>query len=121
MENDEYPYRVRRDGYEVLIYESRQLVNSDNINLDVELVFDSGRRYSATFFTLKNIASIFAKNKVTGECGGGLYFQCPDMVIVETMSEEIILKTIEISIAEDRMEFEFKRLSDIDEMEFGDD
>jgi hypothetical protein len=52
-------------------------------NVDVEVVLDDGSRWSATFLTLAEIARLMARWKVTGECLGGAFFQCADLVIVE--------------------------------------
>ncbi len=113
MVDNEFPYRIRRDEYEVLIYEKRHLVNSDDTNLDVELIFDSGERYVAALFTLKNIQSFFEENKATEKGGGGFYFQCPYMIIVETMNEEAILKVIEALLAAGRLDSAFKKVGNV--------
>jgi hypothetical protein len=70
-------------------------MNEQNDNVDVEVRLPDGRRFSATFFTLGNLRWLFEKNSRTGECAGGLYFNCPDMVVVRCMNEETIFRTID--------------------------
>jgi hypothetical protein len=66
-----------------------------NDNIDVEVVLRDGRRFVATFFTAKNIESLFEKNKKTGECSSGLYLWAKNMIIVEELSLEVIEKTVD--------------------------
>jgi hypothetical protein len=63
-------------------------------NVDVEILVDSRDRYSATFFTMRNIVSLFEKNRITGECESGAYMWAANMIIVNDLD----LETIRISI-----------------------
>jgi len=63
-------------------------------NIDVEVTFETGARYVATFFTLENVRSLIEKNRRTGECLGGLYFWASDMIIVERLTFEIVSRTV---------------------------
>lgn len=63
-------------------------------NVDVEITLDNGDVYTATFFSLSNIASLFRKNAESGECAGGVYFWATDMIIVEILTESVIRKTV---------------------------
>jgi hypothetical protein len=60
------------------------------------------------FFTIQNIKSLFEKNKRTGECSDGLYFFCYDMILVEEVTVENIVKTIEELSKEGVLESAFK-------------
>lgn len=51
-------------------------------NVDVEVILDDGSRWSATFLSLAEIGRIMSRWKTTGECLGGSYFQCSDLVVV---------------------------------------
>jgi len=93
MKEDVY-IRFNESDYEVLILVGEKPLNPENDNTDVTVKFVSGESYSATFFTLENIKSLFDKNKQTGECDSGIYFYCVDMIIVEKLSPEIILQTV---------------------------
>ena len=64
-------------------------------NIDVEVRFESGERYIPTFFTVRNIQSLMDKNKVTGENSNGKYIWAADMVIVETLTDDVIRATID--------------------------
>ena len=63
-------------------------------NLDVEVTLTDGRRFGATFFTLQNVRRLFEKNRATGECHGGLYLWAANMILVETLTMDVIRKTI---------------------------
>ncbi|PQV89209.1 hypothetical protein CDT93_21660, partial [Cronobacter sakazakii] len=52
----------------VKFYHDKDVVNVMDDNIDVEVLLDNGERYTATFFTLKNIASILERYKNSGEC-----------------------------------------------------
>jgi len=75
-----------------------------NLNVDVEVRDDAGR-WSATFFTLENLETLFMKNAVTGECARGTYLWAADMIVVHELSEGVIVETI----ADLRRMDEFKR------------
>ncbi|MEO6392095.1 MAG: hypothetical protein ABIP75_09610 [Pyrinomonadaceae bacterium] len=77
-------------------------------NVDVEVRFKDGRFYAATFFTVENLKSLFAKFRHTGEFNSGLYFSCPDMVMVETFSAQNILETVASLVKADRLGIVFK-------------
>lgn len=64
----------------------------DNIDVIVELA--DGRRFTATFFTLKNIESLFRKNRETGECSSGTYFWAVDMILVEDLKRSTLEATV---------------------------
>jgi hypothetical protein len=64
-------------------------------NVDVEIEVNGTVRYSATFFTLRNLASLFAKNRQTGECAAGTYLWAADMILVQDLRIETIRQTIE--------------------------
>jgi hypothetical protein len=65
-----------------------------NDNVDVCVEFDDGDRYFATFFTLRNIESLMAKNRRTGEDGGGIYFWALKMIVVERIDMLLIEKAV---------------------------
>lgn len=66
-----------------------------NDNVDVEVQLHDGRRFVATFFTLRNLESLFEKNKRSGECRSGTYLWASDMILVEELSKEAIERTVE--------------------------
>jgi len=75
----------------------------DDYNVDVWIDYCS-KKYCFTFFTINNIKSLFIKNKKEGECKNGLYFTCPDMIILEELSIENIKNTIDGLIEECEIE-----------------
>ena len=75
--------------------------NDDNIDVEIELA--TGGRFSATFFTLRNIKSLFEKNRATGECASGLYLWSLNMILVENLESHTIERTIASLIDQDEL------------------
>lgn len=51
-------------------------------NVDAEVTLTDGSRWSVTFMTLREVSRIMDRWVETGENLSGLYFQCPDLVIM---------------------------------------
>ena len=70
--------------------------NTDEVggNVDVEVLLKNGNRYSATFFTSKNIAAIMNNYQKTGECKNGMYFWSSNMIIIKKISRNNIKEAI---------------------------
>ena len=66
----------------------------ENDNIDVVIELSDGTVRTATFFTLKNIASLMEKNERTGECLLGKYLWATEMIIVHDLREETIREVI---------------------------
>lgn len=81
----------------------------DDDNVDVEVLTAEGR-YTATFFTIRNIQSLFEKNRISGECRGGLYFWASKMIIVEHLTEAAIHDSIEDLLREGEFQNAFARV-----------
>lgn len=73
---------VREPGFVILF----MLGADDRVDtvedVDAELRLPDGSRWSATCMTLGAIDGVLNRWKETGEYGGGVYFQCPDLVII---------------------------------------
>lgn len=68
-------------------------------NVDVEVRFSNGTRYTATFFTLENIRRLLHRYEKSGECCQGLYFWAADIIIVRDLRRESLEETIDDLIA----------------------
>lgn len=81
-------------------------------DVDAEIILPDRSRWSATFMTLDAIARTLAKWKVTGECLGGIFFQSPDLVIVDRPGVSAMLEVIEGHVTSDEVFVEdtFQRL-----------
>ena len=107
------PYTiVQCANYKLTIYRGIAPLDSDNDNVDVQVTFPNGERFSAVFFTLRNIEALMRRYKKTGECADGLYFWASDMMIVESLTEKTICKTIDHLLAEDEFEYVFSKNED---------
>ena len=87
--------RLEKDGYVLLIFSEACPESQASQNVDIEVVFDDGRRYSGTMFTLAALEALMASNGATGEMASGSYFWCPDLVVVKELSVEVITRCIE--------------------------
>lgn len=102
---------ITGDSYDVAILagsEGLRSLDQTNDNVDVEVRFKDGRFYSATFFTIENLQSLFVGNKSTGEFASGLFFWCPDMIIVERLNARVIVDTVAELVMSDRLRDAFK-------------
>jgi hypothetical protein len=81
-------------------------------NVDVEVTLAEGGRFGATFFTLESVHRLFQKNRVTGECAGGLYLWAADMILVDLLTTEVIQKTVEDLLATGEFFSAFSRFDD---------
>ena len=107
------PYTiVQRDKYKLTIYCGTTPLNPDNDNVDVQVTFPNGERFSAVFFTMRNIETLMKRYKKTGECAGGLYFWTSDMIIVESLTQKTICKTVDHLLAEDEFGYIFSKNED---------
>jgi len=96
---NEYIKEYRFPEYKITINTGGEEFPMKDYNLDVWIDYNN-KQYYFTFFTLNNIKSLFEKNKKEGECKSGLYFNCPDMIILEEISIENIKNTIDGLIEE---------------------
>ena len=71
-----------------------EIISSDNDNIDVIIDLADGRSFSATFFTINNLSTLMERYRTSGECANGLYVWAKDMVVVESISLEILKRVI---------------------------
>jgi len=86
------------------------IVESDDDNVDLWIELEDGRVFTATLFTIKNISTLMRRWRESGECASGAYFWATDMIVVESISEEVIERTISDLIASRTIELCFERL-----------
>jgi len=63
--------------------------------LDIRVIDNNKIEYTSNFTTLNFLKWVFEKNKRSGECADGTYFCMSRTVIVESLSQENIKRTIE--------------------------
>ena len=69
-------------------------IDPEDDNVDVTVSFGNGERYTATFFTIRNLESLLEKYRETGECAGGLYVWSTHMMVVARLTTENVERTI---------------------------
>lgn len=70
-----------------------QVVKVEEQNIDFWLTVN-GKTFSGSAFTLANIQYLMTKNNRTGESAFGSYFWCADMLILDQMTLECLVKAI---------------------------
>ncbi|GLR13239.1 hypothetical protein GCM10007907_20290 [Chitinimonas prasina] len=73
-------------------------------NIDVLVDLEDGRRYAATFFTVDNLRTIMKRHRDSGECAEGTYIWAVDMIVVESISVDVIRRTVADLIATGEIE-----------------
>lgn len=68
----------------------------DDDNVDVLIDLEDGRSYAATFFTITNLQALMDRHRASNEFAGGSYIWAKDMIVVKSISREII----EVAIAD---------------------
>lgn len=81
--------------------------NIHDDNTDVIVKFEDGFRWVASFFTYMNIETLVNKNKMTGECMDGKYFQASDMILVDEVSRKRIEEIVDHLITNSQFELAF--------------
>lgn len=107
---------IIKDTYKVTIF--HEIEDSENDNIDVEVVFRDQTRYSATVFTLKNIQTLMEKYTKTGENNSGQYFWSSDLFILHSLTEDNILEAVAHLIQEDRLALAFQLLENDDDYDY---
>lgn len=69
-------------------------------NVDAELRLPDGTRWSATIMTLGAIDQVMNRWKETGEYGGGVFFQCSDLVIVPLSGVAAMVESLRAIVEE---------------------
>jgi hypothetical protein len=83
-------------------------------DIDVTVTLTDGSRWSASLMSLSQIARIMARWRVSGECLGGSYFQCQDLVIVEHAGIPAMTRLLNGLIATDDLRYTLVRLAESD-------
>lgn len=69
-------------------------------DVDAELRLPDGTRWSASFMTLSAIQTVMKRWRETGEYGGGVFFQCSDLVIVPKGGVAAMVEAFRAIVAE---------------------
>jgi len=85
---------TKEHDYKIYLLTDEEDLNPDDDNVDIEVEFDSGERYVATLFTLKNIPSLMKRYESTHECHNGGYFWASDMIVVQKLTKKNIQDTV---------------------------
>ena len=80
-------------------------------NVEVRVNFPDGRSYSLTFFTIQNLKTQMQNCRETGECASGLFFRAEEMVVVETLTNEVIFKAIRDLVETNEIEIAARDIS----------
>ncbi len=104
---------IKGSDYRILVIEGVDDLDPINNNVDLEVHFDDGRRYGATFFTPRNLQYIIEKDAGT-EWDDGPYVWSPYMVVVRDLCPQTIAETVAHLIRSERLDQVFVRYADAD-------
>lgn len=76
-------------------------IDPSDDNVDVLVDFETGDRYSATFFTPQNITTLLDRYSESGECAGGLYVWAVHMIVIERLTKANVERAVADLIAND--------------------
>ena len=93
--------------YKITVFADSQGLDPLDDNVDVEVAFDDGSRYMATFFTMQSVQRIMHSYEQTGECMGGFFFWSSDMILIRMLSRENIAKVVAELISKGEFEKAF--------------
>ena len=79
-------------------------------NVDVVVHFEDGRRFGATFFTLRCIQTLMDRWATTGECASGLYFWSRTPIVVRSLEQSVVEAVVADLLASGDFEGAFERL-----------
>jgi hypothetical protein len=106
---EEWRRWIKGPDYRILLIEGVDDLDPTDDNVDVEILFDDGRRYGATLFTLQNLHSLMERYKGTRECGGGCFFWASQMVIVRNLTPAALAEAVGAVIEEGYLDLAFVR------------
>jgi hypothetical protein len=69
-------------------------ISKSDDNVDIEVTLAGGERFTATFTTLKNIATIMERYRQSGECLAGKYFWASELIVVDELNVALIRKVV---------------------------
>lgn len=104
------PVQLISSDPETLVFSCEDLALSHaDLNVDVEVRDESGR-WTATFFTLANLATLLERYASSGECADGTYLWALDMIVLAEISADTIRRTVEDLRQSDEFERAFGRV-----------
>lgn len=92
-------------NFSVKIQAANEILSVADENVDVQIELFDGRIFTATFFTLRNLKYLFENYRKTGDCANGTYMWAMDMIVVESLDEDTINKSVASLIETQEIEF----------------
>ncbi|MFZ6680947.1 hypothetical protein [Undibacterium sp. Tian12W] len=101
-------------NFSIKVHAIDKISSAADENIDVQIDLLDGRKFTATLFTLRNLTYLLDKYRTTGECANGTYIWAADMIVVESLDEATIQKTIASLIETGDIEFACTELKNSD-------
>lgn len=100
---------MNRINYKIIFPVGYNTGNTQNSNLDINVVMENGEVYFATLFTAKNVIYLMDKEYTD-------YFSADSMVIVRNLNKETITKVVEKVIEERYLDVVFSKIGTLQEV-----
>lgn len=82
----------------------------DNINTDVIVEFENGDKYSAIFYSHKNLHNVMAEIEQSDEYGSCTYYRVLNIVLVRDFNDEDLRPVINAMLKEGDFQLIFKKI-----------
>jgi hypothetical protein len=86
------------------------IVDYDNINTDVIVEFENGDRYSAIFYSHKNLHEVMTETERSEEYRSYTYYKVLDIVLVRDFNGGDLRPVIEAMLKEGDFQLVFKKI-----------
>lgn len=94
------------EAFKIIIPAGYTVQNTENDNIDVNIVLSNGQVYYGTLFTILNIQSLMKQQN-------DLYFWAEDMIIVRDLKKETIKNAVFKIIDDELLEVSFSKIGTI--------
>lgn len=91
-----------------------EISDHEDCNVDVMVTLSGGERYAGTFFTLSNVERLLSEYRMTGECLSGTYLWASNMILVESLTFEIVEDSVRDLVLSGEIESAMARLQEED-------
>jgi len=98
---------IRMPAYDITLI--HKITDPVDDNIDVRVTFPDGHFYVPTFVTLKNLKTLMDRWRVSGEHAHGIYVWLADMIVVETLTEDVIHDTIADLVRDEQLHMACQR------------
>ncbi|OGS71818.1 MAG: hypothetical protein A3G95_02830 [Flavobacteria bacterium RIFCSPLOWO2_12_FULL_31_7] len=95
--------------FKIVFPSGYSIKDTNNDNIDINVIFNNKQVFFATFFTVKNIITLMKKEKTD-------YFWADSMVIIESIEKKHLRNSIDSILEEGSFESIFSKIGNIEDI-----